>query len=120
MTKDDAFARLVRSKFRSRFKLTAADREYIASKGLDTIRRHAEAFVAEKLAPAEPPNDGKQTPMHGHPVFKAMHATAMCCRGCMEKWWNVKRGVALTPAQRQKAVDFFMASVERNLRPPMR
>ena len=115
MTKDDAFARLAKSKFRSRFKLTAKDREYIFEKGMDTIRRHAETFVAEKLAPAEPLNDGKQTPMHGYPVFKAMHATAMCCRGCMEKWWNVKRGVALTPAQRQKTVNFLMAWVERQL-----
>ena len=86
MTKDDAFARLAKSKFRSRFKLTAKDREYIVEKGMDTIRRHAEDFVAKKLAPAQPENDGKQTPMRGHPVFKAMHGSAMCCRGCVEKW----------------------------------
>ena len=61
MTKDDAFARLAKSKFRSRFKLTAKDREYIVEKGMDTIRRHAEDFVAKKLAPAQPENDCKQT-----------------------------------------------------------
>ena len=115
MTKDDAFARLAKSKFRSRFKLTAKDREYIVEKGMDTIRRHAEDFVAKKLAPAQPENDGKQTPMRGHPVFKAMHGSAMCCRGCMEKWWKVKRGIALTDAQQKKAVDFLMTWIERKM-----
>ena len=73
MTRDEAFARLARSKFRSRFKLTAEGRAYVGRVGIETIRRHAEDFVREKLAPAEPRNDGRQTPMRGHPVFKAMH-----------------------------------------------
>lgn len=113
MTKDAAFARLARSKFRSRFKLTAEDRAYIARVGMETIRRHAVDFVREKLAPAEPVNDGRQTPMKGHPVFKAMHGSAMCCRGCMEKWWKVKRGAALSDLQQAKAVDFMMARIVR-------
>ena len=104
MTKDDAFAKLARSKFRSRFKLAADDLAYIDRVGLETIRRHAEDFVREKLGPAEPRNDGKQIPMRGHPIFKAMHGSAMCCRGCMEKWWHVKRGIPLTDEQRAKAV----------------
>ena len=108
MTKKAAFERLAKSKFRSRFRLTAEDCEYIQTKGWETIRRHAEDFVREKLAPAMPKNDGRQTPMRGHPVFKAMHGSAMCCRGCMEKWWKVKRGAALSEAQQQKAVNFLM------------
>lgn len=111
MTKDEAFAKLARSKFRSRFKLSADDLAYIKRVGIETIRRHAEDFVREKLAPAEPMNDGKQTPMRGHPVFKAMHGSAMCCRGCMEKWWKVKKGLPLTNEQQAKAVDFLMAWV---------
>ena len=116
MTKDEAFARLARSRFRSRFRLTAEERQYVAEKGMDTIRRHAADFVAMKLAPALPEQDGRQTPMRGHPVFKAMHATAMCCRGCMEKWWKVRRGVALSEAQQGKTVDFLMAWIERQMK----
>ena len=67
MTKDEAFAKLVRSKFRSRFKLAADDLAYIERVGLETIRRHAEDFVREKLSSAEPVNDGKQTPMRNAP-----------------------------------------------------
>lgn len=115
MTKEEAFARLAKSKFRSRFKLSADDLAYIERVGLETIRRHAEDFVREKLAPAEPVNDGKQTPMRGHPIFKAMHGSAMCCRGCMEKWWKVKQGVPLTESQTKKAVDFLMAWVEQQM-----
>lgn len=115
MTKDEAFAKLAKSKFRSRFKLDAGDLAYIERVGLDTILRHTEDFVREKLAPAEPVNDGKQTPMRGHPIFKAMHGSAMCCRGCMEKWWKVKKGLPLSDEQQAKAVDFLMAWVFRRL-----
>ena len=78
----DLFERLSKSAFRSRFHLSKKDKEYIAEKGLATIRKHAEDFVAKRLAPAVIPNDGKQTPMRGHPVFIAQHATGCCCRGC--------------------------------------
>ena len=76
------FQRLSQSAFRSRFHLTAKERAYIEEKGMATIRRHAEDFVSKRLAPAAIPNDGKQTPMRGHPVFLAQHATGCCCRGC--------------------------------------
>ena len=115
MTKNEAFARLAKSAFRSRFRLTDDDRAYIERVGLPTVRRHAVDFVAKKLAPAEPVNDGRQTPMRGHPVFKAMHGSAMCCRGCMEKWWKVKRGRPLTAAQQAKAVNFLMEWIQRRL-----
>ena len=48
----DLFERLSKSAFRSRFHLSKKDKEYIAEKGLTTIRKHAEDFVAKRLAPA--------------------------------------------------------------------
>ena len=48
----DLFERLSKSAFRSRFHLSKKDKEYIAEKGLATIRKHAEDFVAKRLAPA--------------------------------------------------------------------
>ena len=77
----DLFARLAHSNFRSRFHLKEKDRQYIQEKGMDTIRSHARDFVRTRLAPAQISNDGKQTPMRGHPVFLAQHATGCCCRG---------------------------------------
>ena len=112
-TRNEALARLKRSKFRSSFHLKKQDREYIAEKGMDTIRRHAEDFVRERLAPADPANDGKQTPMKGHPVFIAQHATACCCRGCLRKWYRVPEHTALSDIQQKKIVNLLMAWIEQ-------
>lgn len=108
----DLFARLAKSDFRSRFHLTKKDKEYIAQKGLPTIRRHAEDFIAKRLAPAVIPNDGKQTPMRGHPVFLAQHATGCCCRGCFYKWHHIPAGRELTKEEQQYAVAVLMAWIE--------
>ncbi len=110
---DGLFERLAQSAFRSRFRLKPKDIEYIRSKGSGTIRRHAADFVRRRLAPAEIPNDGKQTPMRGHPVFLAQHATGCCCRGCFEKWHHVPRGRQLTEAEQQYAVDVIMEWIDR-------
>jgi hypothetical protein len=88
-------ASLKKSKFRSKFKLTEKDRQYIQDKGIDTIRRHAIDFIKTRIAPQYPKNDGKQTPMKGHPVFVARHATATCCRSCIQKRHGIKKSRVL-------------------------
>ena len=98
---------LKKSKFRSKFRLAPKDREYTAARGLETIRDHAFDFVNSRIAPDFPKNDGKQTPMRGHPVFIAQHATATCCRGCMQKWHAIEKGRALTAAE----VDYVVALI---------
>lgn len=110
--REAAYARMLvllsRSRFRSRFHLSLKDRQYICDKGWDTIRRHAEDFVAKRLAPAHIPNDGRQTPMRGHPVFLAQHATACCCRSCLSKWHHIAPGAALTAAQQDYVVGMLL------------
>lgn len=98
------FARLARSTFRSRFRLGTKERQYCMEKGAEVIASHAGDFVAQRLAPASPHNDGKQTPMRGHPVFIPQHATATCCRGCLAKWHHIPVGVALTDEQQRYIV----------------
>lgn len=114
-TIDQALDKLERSKFRSSFHLTEKERLYLEEKGMAVMRSHAEDFVRQKLAPAEPVNDGKQTPMHGHPVFKAMHATACCCRGCLNKWYKVPLQRELTQSEQARIVNLLMAWIERNM-----
>ncbi len=111
-TIEQALSKLDRSRFRSSFYLTKKEREYVEDKGMETMRRHAQDYVRQKLAPAEPANDGKQTPMHGHPVFKAMHATACCCRGCLNKWYRVPQGRELTESEQERIVNLLMAWLE--------
>lgn len=96
---DELCDALARSAFRRRFTLGPKERAYLMTKGRATVMAHAARFVAQRLAPAMPPNDGKQTPFRGHPVFIAQHATATCCRGCLAKWHGIERGHALTDAE---------------------
>jgi hypothetical protein len=107
MTIPQKLVSLKRSKFRSKFKLSQKNRDYIATKGLETIKEHAYQFVNSRVAPDFPKNDGKQTPMRGHPVFIAQHATATCCRGCISKWYGIVKGRALN----EKEVDFVVALI---------
>ena len=100
--------KLAKSKFRSRFKLRAKELEYIKDKGLEKIKSHAEDFIRDRVAPAEPVNDGKQTPMRGHPVFIAQHATATCCRGCIEKWHKFPQHRELTKTEQEYLVSVIM------------
>ena len=109
----EALDRLSRSKFRAGFHLSRKDLAYLEEKGEETIKRHARDFVKIKLSPAEPANDGKQTPMRGHPVFKAMHATACCCRGCMEKWYRGPQHRELTETEQEAVVSLLMAWLRR-------
>ena len=112
-TTAEAFARLARSRFRSSFHLTQKERDYAVALGEEALQRHAEEFVRSRLAPENPKNDGRQTPFRGHPVFKAMHATAFCCRGCMNKWWKVPLHTPLSEEQQRKIVHFLMAWIQR-------
>jgi len=102
-------AALSRSRFRSRFRLGSKEAAYLHEKTLPVVLEHGRRFVLQRLASAEPPKDGRQTPMRGHPVFVAQHATATCCRGCLEKWHFIPRGRALTAEE----VDYVLAVIER-------
>ncbi len=109
------FDRLAKSDFRSRFRLSPKDIQYIKTKGLDTIRQHATEFIDRRLAPASIANDGKQTPMRGHPVFIAQHATGCCCRGCLYKWHHIPAGRELTKIEKQYIVGVLMAWIGKQL-----
>lgn len=104
----DELDRLSKSKFRNSFHLKDKDIKYINEKGMEKIREHAYDFVNNRLSSAVILNDGKQTPMRGHPVFIAQHATATCCRGCLEKWHHIKAGIELTGEQKKYIVNIII------------
>jgi len=111
----DLFERLSRSKFRSRFMLSEKDRQYIREKTLPVIEKHAADISASRLAPAYIANDGKQTPMKGHPVFTAQHASACCCRGCLEKWHGIPKGHELSEAEQAYVKDVIMTWIKSQI-----
>ena len=106
---DLVFSRLSRSPFRSRFRLGEKERTYVAERGLARIDEHARELIDKRLSPAQPVNDGRQTPMRGHPVFIAQHATATCCRSCLQKWHGIATGRPLSEAER----DYVVAAIMR-------
>ncbi len=97
---DELFVALAKSAFRRSFQLRGKDLAYLQDKGLPLVMAHAEDLVSKRLAPASIPNDGKQTPFRGHPVFVAQHATACCCRGCLAKWHRIPPGRELNAKER--------------------
>lgn len=113
---DRLFYRLSKSKFRSRFHLTNKDKEYVQIKGIDVICQHAFDFINERLRPCHLVNDGKQTPMRGHPVFIAQHATATCCRGCLFKWHHISQEKDLTEEQVNYVVKVIMRWIEKEVK----
>jgi hypothetical protein len=106
---DDVFDALARSAFRQRQRLGPVERAYLGEKGMPAVLGHAEDFVAQRLAPAHPARDGRQTPWRGHPVFIAQHATATCCRGCLAKYHDIPKGEPLTDEQQAHVI----AAIER-------
>ena len=111
---EQLFSRLARSKFRSSFKLRAKELQYLQNKGFNVIEQHARDFITERIAPALPENDGKQTPMKNHPVFIAQHATATCCRKCIKKWHGIEIGTKLSDQQIDYIVSVIMHWLHKN------
>ena len=97
--------RLRQSEFRRGIQLRQKELDYLNSKGMGTVLEHAAGFIAQRLAPAEPVNDGKQTPWRNHPVFVAQHATATCCRSCLQKWHEIGKGLELTAEEQQYIIE---------------
>lgn len=106
---------LSKSNFRSKFHLKQKDKDYIREKGIEKIREHAYDFINKRLAPKFIPNDGKQTPMRGHPVFIAQHATATCCRNCLYKWHKIQPGIDLDEEQKEYIVNVIMAWIYKEI-----
>ena len=108
---------LSKTKFRGSFHLNKKMKDYVTSKGIDKIREDSLFFIKNRLADANPKNDGKQTPMKQvHPVFIAQHATGCCCRGCVERIHKIPKGRELTSKEINYLSDVIMKWIEREIK----
>ncbi len=112
---DIVLKKLQSSKFRSSFHLKEKEKNYIQEKGMDKIKSHAIDFINEKLGPANPKNDGKQTPMKNHPVFIAMHACGCCCRSCLYKWHHISKNKELSEKEKIYILNLLMIWINKEL-----
>ena len=113
---NDVFDRLSKSTFRNSFHLKEKDVVYIEDKGMIKIKEHAYDFVNKRLKDISNINDGKQTPMKGHPVFIAQHATGTCCRGCLEKWHHISKNRNMSNEDVDYVVDVIMTLIYREIK----
>ena len=113
---EDLLDSLSKSKFRGSFHLNKKMKNYVKEKGFDKIKSDARDLITKRIAPKNPNNDGKQTPMRQvHPVFIAQHATATCCRGCLYKWYHIKPHTQLDDSQQKMIVQVIMSWIKREL-----
>ena len=112
---DGRLAAIGRHPFRAGFRLRGRERAIVQLRGMAAVRKHAEELFAARVAPAAPLKDGRQTPYRGHPVFVAQHATATCCRTCLERWHQIPKGHALDADQQAYAVDVICRWIELDL-----
>ncbi len=106
---------LKKSKFRNSFYLKENDIKYAKEKGYKEIEKHTKDFIHQRLSKKNPKNDGKQTPMKGHPTFIAQHATATCCRSCLEKWHKIPKNKELTKQEQEYIVKIIMTWITKQV-----
>jgi len=72
--------------------------KYARRDGLKQLRDDSESRVRKSLGPEASRifRDGTQTPKTGKALFYAQHATATCCRKCVEYWHGIPRDRALS------------------------
>jgi hypothetical protein len=112
---DQRLDAISRQPFRAKFRLRGRELATAELKGPATMRWHAYDLIAKRVAPAEPVKDGKQTPYRGHPVFVAQHATATCCRSCLQRWHGIPKGRELSRAELVYVVDVICRWIEREV-----
>jgi len=96
--------------------LTQKDLDFVQANGRAKIEEAAYHFVRMRLAPSEPEHDGEQTPMEGHPVFKAQHATGTDSRLSLNESMGIETGRPLTEAEIDRIVDTIMAWITNELK----
>ena len=90
-------------------------KKYIQEKGIETIEQHCEDFINKNIRKYNKEKDGHQTPTKNHPVFIAQHATATCCRGCIEKWYHISKEKELSEKEIKCIKAMIMAWIKREI-----
>ena len=98
-----------------KFILGEPEQDYVTSRGMEILRLHAADFVNKRLAPANPKNDGRQTPTKGHPVFIAQHACGCNDRDSVQEFFGYEKGRELTDDEVDMVVDVILRWIDEHL-----
>lgn len=106
--------RLEKSKFRNSFHLKGKELEIARQKSPAIIKKHAEDILQKRIKTLQK-NEGRQTPWKGHPVFIAQHATATCCRSCIEKWHGIPKTKPLSDNEFNFIIDLIISWISKEI-----
>jgi hypothetical protein len=84
-------------------------------KGRMALKVAARDRLGKYLAVAEPRRDGLQTPFEGNAIYYAQHATATCCRTCLEYWHDIPKGRPLTDEEFEYCVALVGLFIDEKL-----
>ncbi len=86
-------------------------------KGIHKLGLAARSRIKSSVGRANPPYDGRQTPMagSGNVIHYAQHATACCCRKCIEYWHSIPQNRALTEDEVDYLTQLVMMYIEERL-----
>lgn len=84
-------------------------------KGKLGLREVVEKRVRQSVGAEHPYRDGTQTPKSGRIEYYGQHATAACCRRCIEAWHGIPTGRALTEDEIRYLSDLIMLYIEQRL-----
>ncbi len=120
------FEALKHEKIRHHFWHVEIDQEAVAHalrKGRSDLRKAATHRIRKYIGEVHEMSDGKkrpyrdgyQTPYSGNSIFYAQHATACCCRACIEYWHNIPQGRDLTEDEIAYLTDLAMLYIKERL-----
>ena len=82
---------------------------HASRKGSNGLRDAVRKRIETSVGPARPFRDGTQTPYKGNIIHYGQHATATCCRECIEVWHGIPHGHDLTREETDYLVDLLLA-----------
>lgn len=86
-------------------------------KGIIGLRVAAERRLRKSVALPRSQlfRDGTQTPWHGNVIYYAQHATATCCRRCIEAWHGIDREAPLVDEEIGYMTELIMKYIQLRL-----
>ena len=84
-------------------------------KGKVGMRVATEKRIRNSVGAANPYRDGMQTPKNNNAIYYAQHATASCCRKCINEWHGIPFGQELTKDQITYLTELVILYIEERL-----
>lgn len=89
--------------------------DHALRKGRKALHAAARRRLESSVGRAGSPYDGRQTPFKGNTLYYAQHATASCCRACMEYWHAIPKDRDLTEDELEYLASLMVLFLDERL-----